>query len=58
MEIVLPSKDTVYHEQMVQSILGPTLFHPKLEFFLILWGVLIQKSSRQIFLIARHIEPF
>lgn len=39
MEIVLPSKDAVYHEQTVQSVLGPTLCRPKLEFFLILWGV-------------------
>lgn len=58
MEIVVPSKDAVYHEQTVQSVLGPTLFRPKLEFFLILWGVLIQKSNVQIVLIARHTEPF
>jgi len=45
METELPSKGTVYHEQMVQSALGPTLFHPKVEFFLILSGVLTQKSK-------------
>lgn len=52
------SEGTVYHEQMVQSALGSTLFHPKMLFFLHLSVCINTEIQEKIVPKARYIEPF